>query len=193
MSIRTSKILLATSALLFGGLAQADMSYSYVEGGYGNVNVDIPGDDVDGDGWLLGGSIAVTPMFYVMADFRQADLDFDVDLTRSKVGLGLNYGISPTVDLIGRVAWVKLELDTPIGDADDDGFGLDLGLRGQMTDKFEVEGAVQYSDFGGDGGDDTAIVGQARYFFTNQFALGGLIEASDDVTTYGVLFRLNFK
>lgn len=192
MIIRGIQVLLA-STLLVCGVAQAEMGYTYAEAGFGSTELDLGGGtEVDGDGFLLGGSIAVTGKAHVFADFSTADMDFDVDLTRYKVGFGLNHGLSDRVDLVGRVAWVKFDVETPIGDADEDGYGIDLGLRGQVSDTFELEGGIEYIDLGSSGGDDTSFVAQGRYSFTEQFSLGGQVEVGDDFTVYGILARLNF-
>ncbi len=72
---------------------------------------------------------------------------------------------------------------------DDDGYGLDLGVRSLINnDKVELAGGVGYADIGDDSG-DFVVAGSARYHFTN--AMSGAIGAafSDDVTQYGVNLR----
>lgn len=199
MKYRSVKTLLA-SALLLPVLGHAgDLSYTYVEATYGETEIDVGQGvgDVEGDGFGLSGSLAVAPNWHVFADFASSDFDFNVETTQYRVGGGYNYPISDSTDVIARLSYVSVEaeVDTPFGsfDADEDGFGLGAGVRGKVADSFELEGAVEYVDLGGDSGGDTAFIAEGRYSFTPTFALGAGIEVGDDVTTYGISARLNFK
>jgi hypothetical protein len=135
--------------------------------------------------------LAVAPNWHVFADFSQADLDFDVELTQMRVGGGYNQSISDAVDLIARLAYVSADVETPFGDADDDGFSIGVGMRGHAMESLELEGALDYVDVGDE--DDTTFRGDARYFFTPAFAVGAMVQIGDDVTTYGITGRFNFR
>ena len=74
---------------------------------------------------------------------------------------------------------------------DDDGFLLGFGLRGRVAQQFELEGAVNYTDYS-DSGDDTSLGAAARWFFTDQFSAFAEGEFGDDVTSYGIGMRWNF-
>lgn len=199
MSYRSAKIVLASALLLPGFGYAGDLSYSFVEATYAETEIDIGQGvgDVDGEGFAVAGSLAIAPNWHVFADFSTADFDFDVETTAYRVGGGFNYPISDSADVIARLSYlnVEAEVDTPIGtfSEDEDGFGLGVGLRGQVADKFELEGAVEYVDLGGESSGDTSFIAEGRYFFTPMFALGAGVEVGDDVTTYGVSARLNFK
>src|SRR3712207_8138301 len=48
-----------------------------------------------------------------------------------------------SLDLIGRLSYVKAELDAPgPGNFDDDGYGLEAGLRGLVGERFELGGSI---------------------------------------------------
>lgn len=199
MTYRSAKTLLASALLLPAFGYAGDLSYNYVEATYGETEIDV-GDgfgSVDGDGFGIGGSLAVAPNWHVFADFTSADFDFNVESTSYRVGAGFNYPISETADLIARLSYVnvEVEVDTPFGtfDADEDGFGVGAGVRGKVADAFELEGAIEYVDLGGDSSGDTTFIAEGRYFFTPMFAVGAGVEVGDDVTTYGISARLNFK
>lgn len=199
MKHRSAKTLLASALLLPAFSIAGDLSYSYVEAAYGETEIDAGQGvgDVDGDGFGISGSLAVAPNWHVFADFASSDFDFDVESTQYRVGGGFNYPISDAADVIARLSYVnvEVEVDTPIGSfsEDEDGFGLGAGLRGQLAESFELEGAVEYVDLGGDGGGDTSFIAEGRYFFTPMFALGAGVEVGDDFTTYGIMARLNFR
>lgn len=199
MRSRSAKTWLASALLLPAFSYAGDLSYSYVEATYGETEIDVGQGvgDVDGDGFGVAGSLAVAPNWHVFADFASADFDFNVESTTYRVGGGFNYPISDSADVIARLSYVsvEVEVDTAFGtfDADEDGFGLGAGLRGKVADNFELEGAVEYVDLGGDSGGDTSFIAEGRYFFTPIFALGAGVELGDDFTTYGISARLNFK
>jgi len=193
MTIR--KAVLA-SALLLPALSNAgDFSYDYLEAGYGRTEIDVGegADDVDGDGLSIAGSLAVAPNWHLFTDLSTADLDFDIDATTIRVGGGYNYPISERADLIARVSYVSVELDTPVGDLDEDGFGVGVGLRAEIAPNFELEGAIDYVDLGGGSDGDTSVSAEGRYFFTPAFAVGAGIEVGDDTKTYAITARYNFR
>ncbi len=188
---RTMKMLLAGAALV-PGLALADnLSYTYVEAGYQQVDPD--GAD-SADGWALRGSLALADMWHVFTDYNTVDFDgIDADFLR--VGGGINYSVSPAVDLIGRLSWARVE----VGSQSEDGYGVTALVRSQIAPNFELEGGVEFIDLGSDAGDTTRFVAAGRYFFTTAFAAGLNISFGDylssdlDAKTYGVDFRYNFK
>lgn len=191
MTIRSAKILLASALLLPTFTFAGDFSYSYVEGLIGQTDIEVGNEDVDGDVYGVAGSIAVAPNWHVFADYSQADLDFDVELTQIRVGGGYTQSISETMDLVSRIGYVSADVETPIGDADDDGYSIGVGVRAKIMEQLEVEGLLDYVDVGDS--DDTSLRGDARYFFTPNFAVGGMLQIGDDVTTYGITGRFNFR
>ena len=75
--------------------------------------------------------------------------------------------------------------------ADEDGYGATVGIRGLVSDNFELSGSIGYVDLG-DAGDGTAFGAEALYSFTENFALGFNVSVDDDVTMYGVGARFYF-
>ena len=190
MTIRSAKALLASALLLPAFTYAGDFSYSYVEAVIGQTEFDVGDEDVEGDVYGISGSIAVAPNWHVFADFSQADLDFDVELTQIRVGGGYNQSISESMDLISRLAYVTADVETPIGDADDDGYSLGFGLRAKVMENLEVEGLIDYVDVGDD---DTMLRVDGRYFFAPNFSVGAMLQIGDDANTYGITGRFNFR
>ncbi len=194
MTNRKMTTLFAGALLLPAFAGAGDMSYSYVEATVGQTEIDVGnGNQVDGDGFGIAGSLAVAPNVHLFADYTTADFDANVDANTIRVGGGYNQGITESADLIVRLAYVQSEVQTPFGDFDEDGFGVGVGVRGTLAESFELEGGIDYVDLGGDSSGDTSFSGAARYFFTPMFAVGVGIAIGDDVTTYGINARLNFK
>ena len=192
-SAPTSAVTAAATALLaLAGPALADgPNYNYLEVRYQGMELDGAGFDVDGDGLGLSGSFEIGDMWQVFANYNNNGFDFDVDLDEIQLGGGFHAPLTNNVDFVANFAWVRFEIDSPIGGVDDDGIGASIGLRGMVTDRFELAGFVNYIDLD-DGGDDTSVGGQAWYSFTENFALGFQASASDDITRYGIGARLYF-
>ena len=98
------------------------------------MNTNISHLDVDGDGLGLRGSIEFTDRFHGFAGYSDLDLDFDVSTTQMEVGVGMNWSLSPNVDVVGTVSYLNLEVDlpAPFGSADDNAIALGGGLRGRV-------------------------------------------------------------
>lgn len=197
--------------LVCGGLAPAALAesprYSYFTAAWTNTEIDGEdlGSDPEGDGLSIGGSIAVTDMFHLFAEYDDSDLDvdgvpfgFDVDVGYQTlvIGGGANFGVSDTVDIVAQLAYVDVELTVDVagfgsGSEDESGYGLGAGVRAMVTDDFELNAGVNFVDLGDDADDTTFSLG-AVYNFTPVFAVQGGLSFSDDVSSYGVGVRLYF-
>jgi len=184
-----STLLIMLLALSASASAE-DFNYNFLNLGYGNVELDAV--DVDGDGFQIGGSFAFTDSFHGFANYEDAGLDFDVDVTRYNLGVGYNTSVSDTVDMYARLSYEYLEFDLPLGfgSVDDDGYGLGVGLRFAASASLELAAGVNYVDYGD--GDDTGFEVGALYNFNDTFALGLTGEWSDEFTTYALLGRFYF-
>lgn len=181
---------LAALGLAGPALAQGGFSYNFVELGYVNTEIDNP--DIDGDGFGLRGSLAVSKNFHVFTEYADQDFDGNVDGKTFELGGGLNWALSPNLDLIATISYVRSEVDTPLGDFDDDGYGLGLGLRGRATGQLELTGGIRYVDLD-DSGDNTSLRVGGRYFFTPQFAVGLDLDYDDDATSWVLGARYTFR
>lgn len=183
------------AALGFTGSALAEgFSYTHLDGGYARTEIDsnVFGADIDGEGFTLGGSLAATNNFHVFAAFSDQDFDFDLNYQTLSVGAGVNWSLHSDLDVVGRVSYVKADIDGPFGiSVSDDGFAVGAGLRGRVADRVELEGSLVYVNFDEGGSDTTPNVG-ARFLLTDTFAIGASASFEDDVTTWGVGARLNF-
>jgi hypothetical protein len=192
-----SAMVAASLALPLAAAAGDDVSYSYADLAY--VTTDIDGVDEDLDGFALRGSIEVTDQAFIFGTYADQTAEsggVDVDYTYFNIGAGYAWPLSDTADLYGKLGYVsaEIEVDVPgLGgfSVDDDGFMLGAGMRGRVSQQFELEGAVNYTDYS-EGGDDTSLGAAARWFFTDQFSAFAEGEFGDDVTTYGIGMRWNF-
>lgn len=171
------------------GFAQT-FDYNYVEGYYGTIDFDDLG--VDGDGFGIGGSFAVSERFHVFGEYQKADLDFGVDVSQFDLGVGFNTPISDVVDVVARLAYVSAEVDVSgLGSADEDGYGAGVGLRGMVTPQFELNGDITYVDLGSGSG-DTSFGAGFLYHFSDAFAAGLSGDWDDDASMYQLTGRMSF-
>lgn len=185
----------ALAAVAIAPPAMADApSYTYVEAGYTSIDQDDPIDSVDG--LTLAGSLAVTDTVHVFAryldgeaDFSFAGFDGSVDVSQWAIGAGLNLPIAAGTDFVGRLAYVKAEVDGFGASADGDGYALSAGVRA-VRGKWDLEGAVVYTDIEDE--DDATVDLRAQYLFTPEFSIGPSLSIGDNVG-YGVNFRYAFR
>ncbi len=175
---------------LLPGFAQAEgFDYTYVEVGYISADFDTAGISIDGDGFGINGSYAITDDYYLFVGYSSLGFDFSIDLNQLAVGAGWHYGLSPTIDFVGTLAYLDAEVDSPVGSISEDGFGIGIGVRGKLNSTFEWEAGIEYSDVGGS---DTSFGVDGRYYFTDTVAAGAGITFDDDVTVYAIGMRLEF-
>ncbi|HEX6259257.1 MAG TPA: outer membrane beta-barrel protein [Woeseiaceae bacterium] len=187
---QVSRLFLLSLVAVSAAAAAEDLSYNFIQGSYGQVEVDEV--DVDGDGFGIEGSVAVSDSFHLFGGYTTADMDFGIELNQLEAGIGYNTPISETVDLVATLSYVSAEVEAAgFGSADDSGYGLGVGLRAMLSPVFEVNGDIQYVDFG-DGGDDTGFGAGFLYSFTEQFAAGVSGDWSDDFSSYQLNARMLF-
>lgn len=182
-------LVIAGALLALAGTAKAEFNYSYASLSYGNVDFDDL--NVDGDGLGAELSLAIAEEFHLIGRLEASDLDSSVDLTQWSAGVGYNTQLSPVLDVLAQVTYEKIEVDTPLGDVDSDGFGIGVGLRVAVTSLVEINGGVSYVDFD-DGGDDTNIDAGALFNFTETISVGVNASFDDDVNVYRLTGRFYF-
>lgn len=165
--------------------------YTYAEVGYFNLEFDeVDVLDLDGDGYFIGGSAALTEMVHVVGGYADGEIDVEntslsADYTSASLGLGVNYRVATNIDIVGRVSYVSAEVDVGGGlDVDEDGYGIGIGLRGMASPQLEFNGGLSYTDLGGDFDAETALHVGGVYSFTDAFAVSGGLVVSDDATEF---------
>lgn len=187
--MRTHVLLGSIAALSLAGPAlAADFSYSYVELGW--VNSELDDLDVDGDGFAIRGSFGFTRNLHAFAAYSDQDFDFDVKGETLELGLGYAWPLTGNLDLVGRVSYLRTEaeVDLPVFGSlsvEDDGFGVGALLRGRIAERLELAGGFDYVNFD-DGGDDVAASLGALYYFTRIFAAGANVQLTDDGTAWTI-------
>ena len=182
------------AALPFAASAADGVSYNYVEGGYISTETD---SDIDADGWAINGSGAIAPNFHGFGgyagqktdDFNVGGVNFDgVDIDQMRLGIGYNHEISPRADLLTRVAYERSE-----DEFDDslDGYSVEAGVRGALTQNLEGYALAGYEDGSDYDGDFYGRVG-AQVKFNPMWGITGDVKFVDGATQYFVGPRVTF-
>jgi len=180
---------LALVSMLPLGTHADGFSYTYAQIDY--LDAEFDDVNVDGDGVGLAGALAITELLHLYGTYQELDFDRGIDASLFEIGAGINYGLAPSLDFVGRLGYVNTDVDTRFVSADDSGLALRAGLRGRVAPGFELEGGLRYVDLD-DSGDDTSLLAEARWFFMPQLALGVGVESGDDLTLWNVGLRGSF-
>lgn len=180
------------SSLVLGAPALAETpNWNYAEAGWQRIDIDESGIDADADGFGIGGAFELADSWHILASYQTADFDFGIDFDQLTIGGGYHTAITDTTEFVADLSYVRVEASAGGSSADDDGLAGRIGLRSMLTDQFELAGFITQTELDDSGG-DTAIGGEAWYSFTPMFAAGANVSFSDDVTQYGLGFRVYF-
>lgn len=177
-----SLIALALAAAFSMSASASEISYTYVEGGYVNL-------DGDADGFGLRGSLNFGDSnFYGFAGYSQVEIDgtsFDIDATN--IGFGYHHALSERAHLLAELSYVNADA----GIVDADGYRASVGVRGAFSDNVEGVLKANYTDGNDLDGDFSGTAGLLVKFNPTW---GGFaeVEAADGGETYMVGVRASF-
>lgn len=169
-----------------------EFSYNFISGSFSQIDFD--DINADGDSLGIGGSLEVGENFFVFGSYSVADVDdgfLSADVDSLSAGIGYHTPMSEKVDFVGSVSYEYVDVSVPgFGSADENGFGLGVGLRYAASADFELNAGISYVDLGDS--DDTSFGAGFLYNFTENFAVGVAGDWSDDTTAYGIGVRFYF-
>ncbi|MBF6023102.1 outer membrane beta-barrel protein [Lysobacter niastensis] len=191
-----------------------EISYTYVEGGYAQLNQDAPLiengvelDDIEAAGFFIGGSAAVSDDFHVFGGYRSGNDDvrvtvfgvdagdIDTDLSQFNIGFGYHHSISDRTDLVTELSYISTEVDAEGGgessSSDGDDVRVSVGVRHMMADSFEgwIKGHYSDGDFY-DGTFSASLGGQFK--FNPTWGVVGELEFGDDTSIFTIGARASF-
>lgn len=191
--MRTAVVWGAVAALGLTGPALAreeGLRYTFLELAYLYADFDDTGISGDGPGGRV--SLELTEKIHLFGSYDEQDLDFGIGIESSKAGAGLAWPVNADMDVIGRIAYARRELDIPgVERFEDTGYSAEAAVRARVTEQAELEAGIDYTDFDEAGG-DTSVQVQGRYFFTERFAAGGELLFNEAGLKVGIAFRYEF-
>jgi hypothetical protein len=193
-------------------MAAKGFNYTYMEGGYRNLDA----DSIEGDGFEAGFSFGATDYIHIIGQYSRLFVDDidgasnadDLDLDEFKIGFGGNYPVMDKVDLVLDAVYVdeqttgKARLDDDgqnvngtgpkvnINDKDE-GYEATFSARIQALKKLEVTPHVSYRDVGSESGTGFGL--GLVYNFYKKFSLRvrGTHFSDDSATNLFLGVRLN--
>lgn len=183
MDIKKPLLCLAIIASLSPALAQADQpSYTFVDGGY--LRLDLDDISLDPTGFFIRGSVELAENWFLQAGYLNADdstglIDVEIDQFNFgggfKTAVGEDTSINVTLNYISAEAEASYQYGGSFTE-DEDGYGIGAGIRSMLSDSFELNAAIGYSDSGEADGVEFGV-GAVWYVFDN---IGILVEAASD-------------
>jgi hypothetical protein len=169
-------------ALASGAVLADEVPWTYVEGGYNNVDLDNLGDE--GDGWFVGASFGMKH-FHFFGRRVDSETDASVDLTTWYAGGGWHGLFGERTDVFGDLAYVSTEF----GSASEDGYFARAGIRWRPIGFIELGASGRWQDLESD--EDVVWEGNAIFYFW-RIGIGVNYEKADEVETYNAFARFVF-
>jgi hypothetical protein len=186
---------LFTALIAFSASAGAQgFDYNYFSVGYQRMNLDDGSFDVDGDGFGVEGSFAINDSFFIfgnygMGEFEEQGITVDVDTLSA--GFGWHTALTDKVDFVTGLSYEYVDIGASgFGSVDENGYGLGVGLRFQASDAIELNGGINYVDYGD--GDDTGFGVGLLYGVSENVDIGVTADWADDSSAYGLNGRFYF-
>lgn len=210
------KILLAAALLAatpLSAVAAEGLSYTYVEGGWTQLQLDRNGAPSKPklDGGYIRGSFAIAEQVHVFGaystvsktyryDYYGTDVRIEQDLSQPELGIGYHMPMSDRVDFTTDLAWLRVnnEFKRSFDGTEFDRFKehtnaarATLGVRGKPSPRTEAWLKAGYIDGSDMDGTWTGTLG-GQVNFTPTWGLVGEVQAYDEVTQYSVGVRASF-
>jgi hypothetical protein len=184
---------LITLAVAFSASASAQgVNYNYVQGSYGQVDLDGFSRVLEGDGPGISASFAIDESFHIYGEYQTADLGGSVNFNLTELGVGYHTDISSNLDVYAIVGYVRIGADAGFFSSNDDGVSVGLGLRGAVSEAVELFGGLDYVDFDDPFSETRANAG-FELSLTKNIGVGLKAIFWDDVNIFQINARLYFE
>jgi hypothetical protein len=176
--------------------ANAELSYSYLQGALFANSTDTPAGEQDGVGGEFSASYEILSYLHVFAGTRYTELDdLPLDSTLIQAGVGVNYDPAPNKSLYFNLAAVSAEADLIAGglgtiSADDEGYAYAFGYR-EIGENGRIEFAlsVEHMEFDQSAGSDTWIDMGLQFRVTPRFKIETAVRFVGDENAFKVGVR----
>ena len=193
-------------------MAAKGFNYTYMEGGYRNLDA----DSIEGDGFDAGFSFGATKYIHILGSYSRLFVDDidgasntdDLDLDEFKIGFGGHYPILDRVDLVLDAVYVdeqltgKARLDNDGLNVDgtgpkvnindkDEGYEATFSARIQAMKKLEMTPHVSYREVGSESGTGFGLGLVYNFYKKFSLRLRGTHFSDDSATNLFLGVRLN--
>jgi hypothetical protein len=198
-----------------------DLSYTYLELDYINLDIDEVGDsgsildDIDnGGGWGFRGSVEIAPNWFVFGNYSVTDADVSFlddqnlffrsnsDINRLDLGAGFHNPVNTNTDLVLRVAYTDIDSGGfNFGGSSSTSFG---DLNEDSSDGYFIDAALRsqlIENVEGSFGvrytdlqqfDNFSVIGNLMYEFSPTMGVNLGLEAGDNISHILIGLRLSF-
>lgn len=207
------KILVLAAALLAAAplAASADaLSYTYVEGGWTQLQVSQPGSNPKLDGGYIRGSFAIAEQVHVFGGYSTVSKKYHYEdsfgpysientIEQPELGIGYHMPISDRLDFTADLAWMRINNEVKYKDdqfSEREEFHTNagraaFGVRGKPSRRTEAWLKAGYIDGSDMDGEWIGTLG-GQINFTRNWGLVGEAQYFDDITQYSVGVRASF-
>ena len=186
MRFRTRAFLAFAAILPVTAMAATDFGYTYAEARYLDIDRD-KGSDADGAtaiGWYR-----LNQRFFALGQFIGVKNDGGGDAQTYAVGAGFIQPLDNHWDAVLMTSYRRVELDTGPRTTSDNGYAVQLGLRGMPIPKFEARAFVNYVNVNRD---ETSFFLSGDYWFSPSLSAGLAAELGENANTISVGVRYAF-
>jgi len=167
-------------------VSAADLGYTYAELRYLDIDFDAGNgaDGVTGIGWYR-----LNDRFFAIGQLTGVDVDTGAETMTIAAGGGLIQPLNDKWDAVATATYRHTEVDTALRDTSNDGYGVQLGLRGMPIPKIETRAFVNYVDVTGG---ETSYLLSGDYWFSPVLSAGLAIELGENADTISIGARYAF-
>ncbi|MEG3764986.1 outer membrane beta-barrel protein [Alteromonas sp. 14N.309.X.WAT.G.H12] len=184
----------AASSSAFAGVTETAPDFSYIDVGY--TSYDLDDTDVDADGITIGGAFEISESAFINYSYSTVSIDdYDADMDTYSIGIGARHALTYSTSLFGSVNYIRSDVDAYGYDDSFNGYGVSAGVKSRISSEIELTGTLSYTNMDMDGYDDEDdVTGElgARYYFTNDIAIGLTYQYNSDEQAFAVGARYSF-
>jgi hypothetical protein len=163
--------------ILVAPITAHGQGYGPIRWDYVTASLVVP--DLDEIGLELDGSTAVTPSLVVFGAYRNYEPRSRIEREMYQIGVGRRWNIRPNIDVMGSVSYADNSIKTRGVNADDSGIILGGHVRGWITQRVELNGAVQLDHSTGSNTDTVLEVGM-QFFADRNISYGGRLRSDEE-------------
>jgi hypothetical protein len=200
---KTLALALALATAPFAAPA-AELSYTFLEGGYAKFQDGLDYSPLEMDGGYARGSLDIAEGVNLLGSVSRVSDDvrlgggyeYQLDVTQYEVGVGYHMGMGDRIDFVSELAWTRVDFDSETFDDHANGGRGAIGVRGAFNDVVEGSLKVNYYDGGDFEGGFAGVLG-AQFRINPTWGITAEVEhgellLSDEDTRYAVGVRASF-